>query len=172
MCFRITRCCCFSNTKDGSFAVGVYTSFLSVISIILPAVSLSQLEYFFGKYNKHDEDVASDFAANALRINFIVLLVFGVICLLISFLLLYGVKKDDRLYFIPWMIWMALVITGQIVVFILLFIAIFVFHALLAIGMVFVGLYTAFNIYCYGCVYSQYKSLIETPYVEMQMEKV
>lgn len=70
------------------------------------------------------------------------------------------------------MIWMALVITGQIVVFILLFIAIFVFHALLAIGMVFVGLYTAFNIYCYGCVYSQYKSLIETPYVEMQMEKV
>ncbi|XP_067133622.1 uncharacterized protein [Centruroides vittatus] len=99
---QMNRCCCFNNTQDASFAVGVYTAIISLIGII--SVSVTFASSYQSSY------------PNRIYITLYALaVVIEVLFFLISIILLYGIKKENRLLMIPWMVWMIINIVVQFI---------------------------------------------------------
>lgn len=161
MCFRVTRCFCFDNLKSSSFAIGVYTAFISLFSIVTSAIVLADFDSVKNAIFHQTNLKETDF--DGFKIYFILCLVFAAIFFLISLILLLGVKKDSRLLVIPWLIWMVLVIQGQCYMFVKTIIV--ATNSMAVLQIVIIGILIVFNIYCYSCVYSYYKTLSETEQV-------
>ncbi|XP_023236144.1 uncharacterized protein LOC111635416 isoform X2 [Centruroides sculpturatus] len=157
MCVRIDSCCCFSNVKDGTLATGVYTSITSLLSSVACAVILA--------YSDVESYVRRPFLtgidAHSLRVCLAILLAWGAVCFLTSLILLYGVKRDHRYCLIPWMIWNAVAVVGQIALFVSSMAAVKANVASVA-RMVIAGFSVVFHLYCYSCVYSHYAILAES----------
>ncbi|XP_023237159.1 uncharacterized protein LOC111636195 [Centruroides sculpturatus] len=171
MCFRITRCCCFPNTKDGSFAVGVYTLIISLLSTIVFGVLYGQVQNVANvvKSYPNSSSVNESVLAYA-NIYLILCIVLSCIWFLVGFCLVYGAKTDQRHFLIPWLIWMVMVIAGEFLTFICSFIVMIQIPSY-AVGMLVSAAFISFHIYCYGCVYSQYKLLTESDPSQTTMKK-
>lgn len=156
-----------NNTKDGSFAVGIYTLIISFVSLIIYAVLLGEYNTFIEIARNQISTTNDDslynitFILKNFRAYLIAGLIWAIVCILISISLLHGIKNDNRLLLIPWMIWMMIVIVLQSILFVACFIA--MIHVTAFAGsMIVVGVFLGFNIYCFSCVYSQYKTLLES----------
>ncbi|XP_067132151.1 uncharacterized protein [Centruroides vittatus] len=147
MCCQLNQCCCFLNSKDGSFASGIYTAITSFVGIIILSVEYSKFKY----------SISNDIACT---VSLISVFVFMVTFLLLSLILLYAVAKEKRLALIPWMIWIIIVIVlqcaGAIFFLVITFIILKLIYLIpFAITIIFLGL----NIICFAVVKTYYQSL-------------
>ncbi|XP_023236143.1 uncharacterized protein LOC111635416 isoform X1 [Centruroides sculpturatus] len=169
MCVRIDSCCCFSNVKDGTLATGVYTSITSLLSSVACAVILAYSDvesyvrrpFLTAQVNRTATFTVAGIDAHSLRVCLAILLAWGAVCFLTSLILLYGVKRDHRYCLIPWMIWNAVAVVGQIALFVSSMAAVKANVASVA-RMVIAGFSVVFHLYCYSCVYSHYAILAES----------
>ncbi|XP_023241759.1 uncharacterized protein LOC111639998 [Centruroides sculpturatus] len=154
---QMNRCCCFNNTQDASFAVGVYTAIMSLIGIISVSVT------FASSYQ-------SSYPDKVYITLYALAVVIEVLFFLISIILLYGIKKENRLLMIPWMVWMIINIVGQFIGVIILgivvvhmvrpFILVFVVILLLMIGL---------DITCFIVVNTHYQYLTSSSGVKNEV---
>ncbi|XP_023236136.1 uncharacterized protein LOC111635428 [Centruroides sculpturatus] len=159
MCFRINRFCCFKNTKNGSLACAFYTGIVSLGGIITNSVVLALFDRYKQKlydFNKGKIDQAS------IQLYFRLSLSSAVVLFLVSTLLYVGIKKERRRLTVPWMVWMAVLIAVQLCSVFFLFLIIKA-NPIILLQCFVIVLFSAVNIYCFACVYSQYKTLQEIP---------
>ncbi|XP_067142064.1 uncharacterized protein [Centruroides vittatus] len=157
MCFRINRFCCYKNTKNGSLACAFYTGVVSLGGVITNSVVLALFDKYRQKlydFNKGKIDHAS------IQLYFRLSLSSAVVLLLVSALLYVGVKKERRWLTVPWMVWMATLIAVQLCSVFFLFLIIKA-NPILLLQCFVIVLFSAVNIYCFACVYSQFKTLQE-----------
>ncbi|XP_067141976.1 uncharacterized protein [Centruroides vittatus] len=156
MCVRIVSCCRF-NVKDGTLATGVYASITSLLSSVTCAVILgySDVESYLHR------PFLTGIDPHSARVGLVTLLVWSAVCFLTSLILIYGVKRDDRYCLIPWMIWNAVAIVGQMILFVFS-IAVVKADVVYVARMAIAGFSVVFHFYCYSCVYSHYAILAES----------
>ncbi|XP_023237166.1 uncharacterized protein LOC111636197 isoform X3 [Centruroides sculpturatus] len=76
----------------------------------------------------------------------------------VTLVLLYGVKNDKRFLFLPWMVWKAAVVAALIISLVLC-LAVVLANPMAAVIALAAGSTASFEVYCYSCVYSQYRIL-------------
>lgn len=149
------RCCCFRDTKRGSYCCGIYTAIYSLIIIIASAVFI-----VFAPKWRHDYFYYSEASFEEMRITFIIYMAMATMFLLVSLLLMYGVKKDNRYLLIPWMVWVIFMLVLNVIS--IIFIIIAAIHNPKEIIKIFsILIFFLINLYCFRCVYSQYKVIQE-----------
>lgn len=143
------RCCCFNNSKDASFASGIYTTIISLFSIIYFAITEIMSPAQKDAFTLPTNPVAS-----------IISLVLMILFLILSLVLLYGVAKTKRFALIPWMVWMIIVITSECIGIILLIVVVIkIAEPLLLIYLLLALPFIGLNITCFIVVKTHYQTL-------------
>ncbi|XP_023236145.1 uncharacterized protein LOC111635417 [Centruroides sculpturatus] len=167
MPFRTETCCCFKDTKRGSYCCGIYTLTASVIIIVGSAVYLAMEPFKSHEYYLVEGEAVYD----VMRISSIIHLSMAILLFLISLLLLVGVKKDNRFLLIPWMVWIIFVLVMHVIYVIFAIIAA-IRNPMQLIQAFFFLLSFCLNLYCFRCVYSQYKLLQEEEESRARFHKI
>lgn len=146
----VKSCCCF-NLRTGSIASGIFTLMMALTYTGMAAYNIYGI-------NSPEETVFTQELAN-LEGWCYAILVFSFGLLMSSILLIVGAVRDNRFFFIPWMIIILLMMLVDVVSTIY-DIVIFGFQVKFNIlQAILLFMFITLNIYCLLCVVSQYQEL-------------
>lgn len=167
MGFRTETCCCFRDTRRGSYCCGIYTLTSAVIIIVASSVFLAVEPKWKNDYYYIEGEAEYDVA----KVSVIIHLSMALLLFLVSLLLIYGVKRNNRFLLIPWMVWIIFVLVMYVIS------AVFVIIEAIKnprelIKLFFFVLFFCLNLYCFRCVYSQYKVIQEEEESRARFHKI